>query len=143
MNYHHILAAYDGSATSEKALQQAVQIAQSKPGTRLTVAHVLYRTNYAFEGFGWVIPESYQDKIQEYEDALLQKAKERISSLPYADVAVLTGDPATAILKAAKESNCDLIVMGSRGLGAFKEWMLGSVSHHVVQQAQIPVLIVK
>lgn len=143
MLYHHILVAYDGSETSGKALNQAIKFIQSKPGSKLTVAHVLNRPMSAFEGFGWVIPEGYQDKMKEYEDALVKKAEEVIRELPYTKIAMLTGNPAQAILEYAKEYNCDLIVMGSRGLGPFKEWMLGSVSHHVVQQSHVPVLIVK
>ncbi|MGG6460906.1 MAG: universal stress protein [Candidatus Eiseniibacteriota bacterium] len=37
----------------------------------------------------------------------------------------------------------DLIVIGSRGLGSVKEFLLGSVSHAVTRHASIPVLIVK
>lgn len=143
MKYHHILAAFDGSPASEKALQHAVGLAADHPGTKLTVAHVLYRPTFAMEGFGWVTPEGYQERIEEYERSLVQKAEAAISSLPHANVAVLTGQPAIAILEYAEEKRCDLIVMGSRGLGAIKEWMLGSVSHHVVQQSKVPVLIVK
>ena len=143
MIYHHILVAYDGSETSDKALKQAVKLARNKPGSKLTAAHVLHRPLSAFEGFGWVIPEGYQEKMQEYEEALVGKAEGMIKDLPYAGITMLTGNPAQAILEHAREYNCDLIVMGSRGLGPFKEWMLGSVSHHVVQQSHIPVLIVK
>ncbi|WP_256711219.1 universal stress protein [Paenibacillus sp. FSL H7-0331] len=39
--------------------------------------------------------------------------------------------------------NADLIVIGSRGLNAISEFILGSVSHNVVQHAKIPVLVVK
>jgi nucleotide-binding universal stress UspA family protein len=143
MFYHHVLAAYDGSKASEKALQHAVKIIENNLGSRLTVAHVIYRPTFVIEGLGWVAPEGSQEKIQEYENTLLQQAEDIIALLPFTNVVVLTGNPATAILEYAQESNSDLIVMGSRGLGAFKEWMLGSVSHHVVQQSKVPVLIVK
>lgn len=47
------------------------------------------------------------------------------------------------ILKYAKENAIDIIVIGSRGLGGIREFVLGSVSHNVVQSARIPVLVVK
>jgi len=56
---------------------------------------------------------------------------------------VLQGPPAEAILDVAKTRECDLIVMGSRGLGQFTGLLLGSQSQKVVQHAECPVLIVK
>jgi nucleotide-binding universal stress UspA family protein len=47
--------------------------------------------------------------------------------------------PATALVEAAK--GADLLVVGSRGLGGFKELLLGSVSHQVAQHAPCPVVI--
>ncbi|BBI34134.1 universal stress protein [Cohnella abietis] len=143
MNYHHILAAYDGSKASEKALTHAVKIVGSHPGSRLTVAHVVTRLPYSLAGYGLVLTDGIQEKIQEYENTLLQQMTDKIESLPYASIAVLKGNAATAILEHATENNCDLIIIGNRGLGPIREWMLGSVSHEVVQQAKIPVLIIK
>ncbi|MBH5320304.1 universal stress protein [Paenibacillus sp. GSMTC-2017] len=143
MFYHHILVAFDGSKASEKALQHAIRIIEDHSGSRLTVAHADYRPTFAIGGLGWITPEGYHEQLQAYEEALLLHAKELIADLPFAEIVVLNGNPATAILDYGEEINSDLIVMGSRGLGAFKEFMLGSVSHHVVQHSKVPVLIVK
>ncbi|WP_269085328.1 universal stress protein [Peribacillus muralis] len=48
----------------------------------------------------------------------------------------------TALLEHVNTHNCDLIIMGSRGLSGFKEF-LGSVSHYIVQHSPVPVLLVK
>ncbi|MGB5202119.1 MAG: universal stress protein [Sedimenticolaceae bacterium] len=56
--------------------------------------------------------------------------------------AVLTGDPATAILDHAEKVNAPLIIMGSRGLSRFSEMLMGSVSHRVLHHAKCPVTIV-
>jgi nucleotide-binding universal stress UspA family protein len=56
---------------------------------------------------------------------------------------LLQGSPAEVILSYAKEHGADVIVIGSRGLGGIREFVLGSVSHNVVQSARIPVLVVK
>ena len=50
---------------------------------------------------------------------------------------------AEAILEAAGRRQCDLIVMGTRGLGRLAGLLLGSVSQKVVQHAQCPVLLVR
>ena len=60
----------------------------------------------------------------------------------YDDSDLAQRSPAYVILNHAKEYNCDLIVMGSRGLSGIKEF-LGSVSHKITQRSQIAVLIIK
>jgi nucleotide-binding universal stress UspA family protein len=56
---------------------------------------------------------------------------------------MMQGAPAEVILDYTKKNHNDLIVIGSRGLGGIREFVLGSVSHNVVQHARIPVLVVK
>ncbi|KAL9950970.1 hypothetical protein ACROYT_G043552 [Oculina patagonica] len=52
------------------------------------------------------------------------------------------GTPGDAICKVAKEENITCIVLGNRGLGAFRRTILGSVSDHVLHHAHVPVLLV-
>ena len=52
------------------------------------------------------------------------------------------GSPAQVIVSMAEEQKADLIVMGARGLGPIKEWLLGSVSHRVLTLASSATLIV-
>jgi nucleotide-binding universal stress UspA family protein len=56
---------------------------------------------------------------------------------------VVVGDPAQTIVKVAKASKCDQVVMGSHGRGAFKNLVLGSVATKVLSQATVPVTIVR
>ncbi len=56
---------------------------------------------------------------------------------------VHNGNPGRMIAHIAKEEQCDLIVMGSRGLSDFSGMVMGSVSHRVLEYATTPVLIVK
>ena len=55
---------------------------------------------------------------------------------------IKTGNPADEILKAAKEENADMIIVGSRG-SRVSHVFTGSVSREVVNRADIPVLVVK
>jgi len=55
---------------------------------------------------------------------------------------IKTGHPAEEILKAAKEENVDMIIMGSRGKRTHT-LLLGSVSREIVNNAEIPVLIAR
>jgi len=57
---------------------------------------------------------------------------------------VLTGAPtARAIVEAAKQDGCDLIVMGTHGRHGMAHLLLGSVAERVVRTAQCPVLVVR
>ena len=57
--------------------------------------------------------------------------------------AVESGDPASAIVKRAREAKADLVVLGSRGLGTIKGLLLGSVSNKVISTAECSVVTVK
>ncbi|BFZ25043.1 hypothetical protein BsWGS_28082 [Bradybaena similaris] len=60
------------------------------------------------------------------------------------DIRYLTGDdPATVIISFRKEMRGTLIVIGSRGEGAFKRHIFGSVSEEVLRNSLVPVLVVK
>jgi nucleotide-binding universal stress UspA family protein len=54
-----------------------------------------------------------------------------------------SGDPATALIEIADRHQCDMIIMGARGLGVVRAALLGSVSQGVLNAARIPVTIVK
>ena len=49
--------------------------------------------------------------------------------------------PKPALLKQIREGGHNLVVMGSRGRGAVRSALLGSVSHHVLHHSEVPVLI--
>ncbi len=53
------------------------------------------------------------------------------------------GSPGPVLLNMAEEKGCDLVVMGSRGLGPLKGIFMGSVSSYMVSRSKCPVLIVK
>nr|WP_319538165.1 universal stress protein [uncultured Methanospirillum sp.] len=59
------------------------------------------------------------------------------------DLKVAIGEPSVEIVAIAKKEMADLIVIGSRGLGAIKGVLLGSVSQKIAQTAPCPVMIVR
>jgi nucleotide-binding universal stress UspA family protein len=82
-------------------------------------------------------------------DAYLKQIEEGLDRFQAIDPAahverrVVEGNPAAEILRAAEESNCDLIVMASHGRTGAKRIILGSVAEAVLRRSRCPVLIVK
>ena len=135
--FKNILVAWDGSEHAKRALAEAVDLARSQDAslTLLTVAAL------PPVGPGLVPPISETD--------MLSGAKELVASgralvperIPISGQAAI-GHPGTEILKRANAADHDLIVLGSRGRGAIRSTVLGSVSHFVLNHGTVPMLIV-
>ena len=70
-------------------------------------------------------------------------ATARTKGVARVTTAVESGDPASAIVRRAQEAKADLVVVGSRGLGAIKGLLLGSVSNKILSTAECTVVTVK
>ena len=81
--------------------------------------------------------------IEEAQDRM-KLVTDKLTRMNYsAEAKVGMGDPAFAILEQAQESQADLILMGTHGRGGLSRFLMGSVSHSVIHQADCPVLIVR
>lgn len=130
-----ILLAYDGSAASKNALKLAVDVAKQDQDIEILAAHIL-----KVYGAG-----ATQDSIIRQAEALADDLEKQLTQVPNPTrVELLRGDsPADLLLSCAADNECDLIVMGSRGVGGAKGY-LGSVSYAVVQRSEkCAVLIAK
>ncbi len=74
----------------------------------------------------------------------MKSVTDKLTRMNYSSEAkVGMGDPAYAILEQAKASQADLILMGTHGRGGLVRFLMGSVSHSVLHQADCPVLVVR
>ncbi len=136
-----LLVGYDGSHLANLALEKAIEIA--KIDERIQI-HVLYIENESITYDYTANNEGIVKTLHVKDHRLLKGVESQLHKLPnFSLVSIEKGHPAEAILSYAKKELCDLIIMGSRGLSGLKEIFLGSISHHVVQRAEVPVLIVK
>jgi nucleotide-binding universal stress UspA family protein len=83
-------------------------------------------------------PESYMEHLRED----LCRMRPPDAGMRFQHL-VAEGNPATAILRAARDNGCDLIVMGTHGRTGLTRFLMGSVAEEVVRKARCPVLTVK
>ncbi|KGJ04510.1 Nucleotide-binding universal stress protein, UspA family [Paracoccus halophilus] len=146
--FHKILVAYDGSKGAERALDKAIEMARLT-GAELVVLTV-YRHHSMLEASlsmvrgaverGRNLDSAMRDVAREAADFAKQRAltagHDKVKAF------IRTGQPARTIIATGREKGCDLIVVGSRGLGATEGYLLGSVSHKVTGLADCPVMVV-
>jgi nucleotide-binding universal stress UspA family protein len=133
-----ILFPTDFSHRSEYAFRMATAVARDY-GARLVVVHVAPPPLVVYgEGMIAEQPELYQGELKEKLGGVLPADAKVAVEHVLAD-----GDPATEILRLAKERNCDLIVMATHGWTGLTRLLMGSVAEAVVRKAPCPVLTVK
>jgi len=137
-----ILVPVDGSETSTRALKHALTLAKSlaKPGKVLVVAV----DDALFPGVERKIgaEAARQHHAENFERMFAPARKALARSKVPAEFVEVVDAVAGGILGVAAKRKADLIVMGSRGSGAIKGTLLGSVSMKVLAGTQIPVTIV-
>jgi nucleotide-binding universal stress UspA family protein len=140
LRYRHLLLAFDGSPDAALALEHAVGLAQVFHA-RLAIVAV----NPPVPAFAWQAPggsRAMHDAAQAELERELREAADAVPDDISLTTRLLDGDPAREILRAAREGEHDLIVMGSRGRGRVSTALLGSVSNHVMHESPVPVIVV-
>jgi nucleotide-binding universal stress UspA family protein len=137
--YRTILVPLDGSPLSERALPEAVALAE-RSGARLlllrvAVADFVTRTD----------PRSGEPYLVDLAADYLRDVAGRVAAQSAA-VAIETvearGEPGPEIGRVAREREADLIVMATHGRSGLGRWLYGSVADHVLRHAPAPVLLV-
>ena len=144
--YKRILVPTDGSHLSEEAVAAAVALAKAI-GARVVAFHVAPEVqDPGLDAWAHRNPSFREDMIKAFEEqamAYLQAAKNLAlrAGVPCECRYIWSASPAEEIVKAAAETRCDLIFMGSRGKGQSPEALLGSVAARVVALGRVPVLL--
>ncbi len=141
--FERILLPTDGSAGSETAIRQGLELAR-KLGARVSFLYVLESPMALYQ-----TPESISYLPQLYDDLrdAGQAALDRAASLaeqagvPHNAHLVEDRNPADAIN--AAEAEYDLVVMATHGRSGFNRWMFGSVAEGALRRATKPYLIIR
>jgi nucleotide-binding universal stress UspA family protein/hemerythrin-like domain-containing protein len=167
--YKHLLVPVDESELSIANVGEAVKLARSfATPAKVTFFHAtadyaasgegsrakahmedkLHRAPLFSEGSGLTVremkPDEYRERVLGQSRALLAKACAAAADLVAFDThTTLSDQPAEAIVKAAKDCGCDLIVMASHGRSGLRALLSPSVSTKVIRQAGVPVLVTR
>jgi nucleotide-binding universal stress UspA family protein len=134
-----ILHPTDFSEPSRYAFETACALARDYHA-RLVLMHVV-PPYIAAEVYIPPPPEDYREKVWE-EFRELQARDPKVRELRV-ETLIREGDPAAEILRLARETNPDLIVMGTHGRTGLRRVLMGSVAEKVLRRAPCPVLTVK
>ena len=135
-----ILVATDGSEYSERALIEAKKIAVCR-GSKVTIINVATDLPAYVQGDH---VDTTKESVIKHQNETLEEAL--IIFQDYSgevDTISRNGKESVAIIKEAEEGDYDLIIMGSKGEGAFFRAILGSTSNNVLNHVKKNVLIIK
>lgn len=136
-----VVVGVDGSDASVAAARTAAWEAVAR-GVALHVVHA--RPTVADPYGGWAaapqIPAEQDDPTSRAADALADELRGEHPGLRV-EVAVVDDGPAHALVERSRTAA--LVVVGCRGLGAFRGMLLGSVSHEVLRRATSTVLVAR
>lgn len=144
--FRSMLVAYDASPEARLALRKATALAA------VTEAHVTVMvvapqpSAWVGGGDGYTVAVDLVEINQTLEHRYQRMLDEAVAMVPgpNAPTPLLAhGSPGAVIVEQARHGGHDLVVMGSRGQGDLRSFLLGSVSHHVLHASPVPVLVVR
>src|SRR5271168_3535071 len=139
--FQNILVAIDGSPDADQAFTQAIDLAESEHARLTLFSAVVTPPVAAYIGAGGPVAAAFARDAETETEKLLRAAVQRVPDRVSVST-VMSGAPVRlALIHQIATGHHDLVVMGSRGRGALRSVLLGSVSHYVLNHSPIPVLI--
>ena len=142
--FKNILLPTDGSPLSEAAIRKGVQFAKSINAKvtgfyALPEFHIVtYRTDM-LEDTGESFAKDSRAQAEKYLGVIEKLAKE--AGVACETVRATSDHPYEAIIKAAQDKGCDLIMMASHGRRGVRGLLLGSETQKVLTHAKLPVMV--
>lgn len=144
--YNSIVVGTDGSETANKAVRQAIELAEPLKASLhiVTAFQPVSEDKLAREAATMPRDMSWMVNPRDEVDATLAEASEWAEGKGLKiETYARQGDPADALLDVAEERDADLIVVGNKGMTGAKRFLLGSVPNKVSHHAPCSVLIIR
>ena len=138
MKAKKILFPTDFSHTGDAALALATSLTRDTGATLLIVHAEEPPTAYGGGELYYGIPEPATEDLRK----MLHKIEPTDPAVPF-EHRLITGDPAHAVVRLAKEEEVDMIVIGTHGRTGLARMLMGSVAEAIVRRAECPVLTYK
>lgn len=139
ISFKKILVPLDGSKYSEKALQRACEVVNAFD-SKLILLYVVEKSL----PINFLDRKVYLEILRKFGNKTLEKANNVLSKKGIiAKTFLKEGNIVNEIKKVTKKENCDLIIVGNKGLGAVTRFLLGSVSNKLAQSSSCSLLIIK
>lgn len=142
MMFEKIMVAIDGSAHSMKAVDASIELAKKGNGQVDIIYVTPVLAHYMRDSAQMIV--ALGKKLTEEANSIMEEATNKFkdSGVEYITT-IKTGDAADVIIREAEEKGTQVIVMGSRGLGAISRFVIGSVSTKVLTHAPCSVFIIR
>jgi nucleotide-binding universal stress UspA family protein len=139
--FQNILVAVDGSPDADQALTQAIDLAESQHARLTLFSAVVTPPAAAYFGAGGAVAATLAGGAETETETILRRAVQRVPDGVSVSTVQSSESVRTALIHQIKSGHHDLVVMGSRGRGALRSALLGSVSHYALNHSPVPVLI--
>ena len=138
-NFKTILVPLDGSRCSKKALQRAIEIAHAFD-SKIILVYVAEKSS-----INLLDRKEYMSMLRKFGKKTLDDANKKLVKNKISSKSLLKEGRSivSEIEKIVKSEKCNLVVVGSKGLGPVTGFLLGSVSNKLAQHSNCSLLIVK
>ncbi|MBL8386260.1 MAG: universal stress protein [Burkholderiales bacterium] len=141
---HKLLIPLDGSDNALRAVRYAIGLARSNGPITVHLVSAHEEPEIYGEIAVYVTRERMAELQQKHSEAAFATAEKLLADAGVAfSREIVTGHIAEAIAQSAERAGCDGIVMGTRGMSAIGNLVMGSVANKVVHLARVPVTLVK
>lgn len=135
-----LAVAIDGSDNALRAAHYAIDVATLILGASV---EVIYVADYTKTKDEYLLAESVESLALKREQKFHKVVDYANEQQVNVKTRLLKGNPSDEIIRYAKDENIDQLFIGNRGLNAFQEMLVGSVSQKVLKYANCPVTLVK